>query len=152
MELVFQSLFLWNSLNGMASGGHLTSRTRVSILVFVEFAQRPRHGPRRGIEPGVSILVFVEFAQRPVRKAIYFSGAILHFRFQSLFLSKSLNGVPRGYRGAPARTKFAFQSLFLWNSLNGRSSARQPDESLTQRFQSLFLWNSLNGPARRRSP
>ena len=42
----FQSLFLWNSLNGNVPAGHVCRPSRVSILVFVEFAQR--RGPPRG--------------------------------------------------------------------------------------------------------
>ena len=63
----FQSLFLWNSLNGPASADAPSPSASVSILVFVEFAQRPgsRYAPSdRSHE--VSILVFVEFAQRPL--------------------------------------------------------------------------------------
>ena len=63
---MFQSLFLWNSLNGEIVAATDRRPGSVSILVFVEFAQRRgSDGLKAAAASGVSILVFVEFAHRP---------------------------------------------------------------------------------------
>ena len=94
----------------------------VSILVFVEFAQRrdepDYHSGRRLL---VSILVFVEFAQRHHDAS---GGIRWPLRVSILvFVEFAQRRCASQHCGSGVRT--GFQSLFLWNSLNGEGAPPQ---------------------------
>ena len=111
----FQSLFLWNSLNGLVAELVAVTVYEVSILVFVEFAQRPIAAATTGVLTSeVSILVFVEFAQRR-------PGAIKLVRSVTVSILVFVEFAQRRPRRRSGRVVAdGFQSLFLWNSLNGQ--------------------------------
>ena len=164
MVIVFQSLFLWNSLNGCdrpprpppppapvsilvfvefaqrldLPPGSKGDDIEVSILVFVEFAQRRLDGHRRPDQaqraaPGVSILVFVEFAQR--RMSPRTPMPVTHDVSILVFVEFAQR--QKGVIKSPKRV-LMFQSLFLWNSLNGRGLSRGRASTITACFNPCF--------------
>ena len=139
----FQSLFLWNSLNGRR-GGTRASWPRGFNPCFCGIRSTAQPGDevpeRRGRQPDVSILVFVEFAQRRPRRSSDTSPARKGF-------NPCFCGIRSTARraGAPWATSSRFNPCFC----GIRSTAISLPTSLMARygFQSLFLWNSLNGAA-----
>ena len=188
----FQSLFLWNSLNGDGAGWQPAGRLqcfnpcfcgirstarrrwhwpvagrrdvsilvfvefaqrrcamapmtvawrRVSILVFVEFAQRRSDRRRRtGSTIGVSILVFVEFAQRPrprrPRRCAMRVVSILVF----VEFAQRHAAIAAGV--GPSQV-----SILVFVEFAQRRGSPTALPCRPSMFQSLFLWNSLNGAA-----
>ena len=106
---MFQSLFLWNSLNGCGTPWRRRSAHGVSILVFVEFAQRR------------------ESRTRPSRWKSW--------RFNPCFCGIR-STADRGERAA--RVSGGFQSLFLWNSLNGFCEPAPTPTAYPTRFNPCF--------------
>ena len=190
---MFQSLFWWISL----LGSEATPADNARALGFNpcfggsrSSARQPDRAPRRGSR--VSILVLVDLAPRPRRRpalaasckmfqSLFWWISLLGSwtcrssgptgKFQSLFWWISLLGArahdraavwahvsilvlvdlaPRRlFRIIPSRRRHEFQSLFWWISLLGNCGVKLALSG--PGFQSLFWWISLLGAAQHRS-
>ena len=112
----FQSLFLWNSLNGITRLITPFWPSQFQSLFLWNSLNGFEIVKGYALPHGVSILVFVEFARRP---PVPPSLSSVSFSFNPCFC-----GIRSTARCIVERRSQAkrFQSLFLWNSLNGAAS------------------------------